>query len=348
MMSSWVMIGLVAVLLVPVPGAGVAFAQDTATPGPECAPLTTYPVPAGDAPHDVAPAANGEGVWYTAQGSGMLGLLDPRTGEVQRIPLGTGSAPHGVIVGPDGAAWVTDGGLNALVRVDGSTKAVTVFPLPPTAPGANLNTAVFAPDGRLWFTGQTGFVGWLDPASGAIGVARAPGGRGPYGIAVAPGGEVWFVSLAGGYLGRIVLDATAAAGFAIDAVPPPTAGAGPRRVWAASDGALWVSEWEAGQVGRYDPVSGTWREWRLPGAAPRAYAVYVDGEDDVWLTDFGANAIVRFNPETETFLSLALPDPETNVRQLHGRPGEVWGAGSGVDTLLMVRTGCVEPRAAAS
>ena len=27
-------------------------------------------------------------------------------------------APHGVIVGPDGAPWITDGGLNAMVRVD--------------------------------------------------------------------------------------------------------------------------------------------------------------------------------------------------------------------------------------
>jgi streptogramin lyase len=39
-----------------------------------------YPVPAGSRPHDVAPAADGRSVWYTAQGSGQLGLLDPATG----------------------------------------------------------------------------------------------------------------------------------------------------------------------------------------------------------------------------------------------------------------------------
>ena len=38
-----------------------------------------YPVPAGSRPHDVAPARDG-GVWYTAQGSGELGWLDPKTG----------------------------------------------------------------------------------------------------------------------------------------------------------------------------------------------------------------------------------------------------------------------------
>jgi virginiamycin B lyase len=37
-----------------------------------------YPVPAGSWPHDVAPARDG-GVWYTAQGSGRLGWLNPKT-----------------------------------------------------------------------------------------------------------------------------------------------------------------------------------------------------------------------------------------------------------------------------
>jgi virginiamycin B lyase len=90
-----------------------------------------FPVPAGSRPHDVAPAADGRSVWYTAQGSGHLGLLDPATGDSRLIPLGAGSAPHGVIVGPDGAPWVTDGGLNAIVRVDPGTGKVDRYPLPP-------------------------------------------------------------------------------------------------------------------------------------------------------------------------------------------------------------------------
>src|SRR5713226_2548469 len=79
--------------------------------------LQEYPVPAGSRPHDVAPAADG-GVWYTAQGAGELGRLDPSTGQIKRVKLGAGSAPHGVVVGPDGAPWITDGGVNAIVRVD--------------------------------------------------------------------------------------------------------------------------------------------------------------------------------------------------------------------------------------
>jgi len=98
-----------------------------------------------------------------------------------------------------------------------------------------------------------------------------------------------------------------------------------------------VSEWNSGQVSVYDPSSGTWRAWKLPGVRPQAYAVYVDERDKVWLTDFGANAIVRFDPETERFESFALPHANASVRQLLGRPGEVWGAESGADQLVVIR-----------
>lgn len=46
-----------------------------------------YPVPQGARPHDVAPAPDGK-VWYTAQGQGALGILDPKTGQVRHVPLG--------------------------------------------------------------------------------------------------------------------------------------------------------------------------------------------------------------------------------------------------------------------
>ena len=70
-----------------------------------------------------------------------------------------------------------------------------------------------------------------------------------------------------------------------------------------------------------------------------AYAVYVDGDDHPWLSDFAANALVRFDPSTERFTVVNLPSSPANVRQLLGRPGEVWGAESGVDKLVVVRTG---------
>jgi virginiamycin B lyase len=310
---------------------GEAGAPNTSSTAPATA-LERFPVPAGSGPHDVAPAPDGT-VWYTAQRTGALGRLDPASRRTTDVPLGAGSAPHGVIVGPDGAAWVTDSGLNAIVRVDPATSEVKLFPLPTNRPGANLNTAVFDRRGTLWFTGQSGVYGRLDPATGEMAVYDAPRGRGPYGITTTPDGIVWYASLAGNHIARV--DPVTGAATVVE---PPTKDQGARRIWSDSKGRLWVSEWNAGQVGLYDPATGNWKEWRLPGDRPQAYAVYVDDRDIAWLSDFGANTLVRFDPATESFSSYALPSRPSNVRQILGRAGEVWGPESAGDALVRLPT----------
>jgi virginiamycin B lyase len=295
--------------------------------------MQEYPVPAGSHPHDVAPASDG-GVWFTAQTAGYLGWLDPNSGQVRQIPLGPGSAPHGVIVGPDGAPWVTDGGLNAIVRVEPSTSSVQTFPLPAGGRRADLNTATFDRTGALWFTGQNGVYGRVDPSDGSVKVSPAPRGSGPYGMTTTPGGGVFYASLAGSHIARIDLET----GQALP-IDPPTPGQGARRVWSDPHGTVWVSEWNVGQLASYDPQTGEWREWKLPGARPQAYAVYVDDQDQVWLSDWGSNAIVRFDPQAETFDSYPFPGAFAAVRQILGRSGEVWAAESGLDKLVVLRTG---------
>lgn len=315
-------VGLV-MLMVAMPVA----AQDGET---ETIEITEFEVPSGSHPHDVAPAPDGT-VWYTAQHTGGLGRLDPTTGETHHVDLGSGSRPHGVIIGPDDAAWVTDGGLNAIVRVDAETEEVTVFPLPDDAPDANLNTATFDGNGILWFTGQNGIYGQVDPATGELEIFDAPRGRGPYGITTTPTGEVYYASLAGSHIAKIDIETGE-----VTVIEPPTPNQGARRVWSDSTGRIWVSEWEAGQLGMYDPADESWQEWRLPGDNPKPYAVYVDGQDGVWLSDFGANTLVRFDPITETFESFPIPSDGAAVRQILGREGEVWGAESGADKLILV------------
>ncbi|MBM2826673.1 MAG: Virginiamycin lyase [Dehalococcoidia bacterium] len=209
------------------------------------------------------------------------------------------------------------------------------YPLPSDAGNANLNTATFDRRGVLWFTGQRGVYGRLDPAKGQVEVFSAPRGEGPYGISTAPDGSVYYASLAGSHIARIDLETGKAT-----VLEPPTPRQGARRVWPDSKGRLWVSEWNAGQLAMYDPAKEQWREWSAlggPGDRPQPYAVYVDDQDMVWLSDFGANAMVRFDPNREAFESFPLPSSPANVRQILGRPGEVWGAESGVDKLVVVR-----------
>jgi virginiamycin B lyase len=285
--------------------------------------------------HDVAPAPDG-GVWFTAQRSGHLGWFDPKAGRTDLVALGSGSAPHGVIQGPDKAAWITDGGQNAIVRVGWPQRDVKLFPLPRGTPYANLNTCAFDGDGDLWFTGQSGYVGRVNVKSGEVTVRAAPQGRGPYGICATPAGDVWWCSLAGSFIARI--DRRTGESHVVE---PPTPNQGARRVWSDSRGRIWVAEWTSGQLSMHDPRlrgPASWKQWKPAGAGPRIYAVYVDERDKVWVSDWGANAMLRFDPATETFAAFPFPREAANVRQILGRPGEVWLPESGTEHLSVIRT----------
>ena len=282
--------------------------------------------------HDVAPAPDG-GVWFSAQASGHLGHFDPAKGTTELISLGGNSSPHGVIQGPDKAAWLTDTGAQAIVRVGWPDRSVKSYPLPEGTPYANLNTCAFDGDGDVWFTGQSGVVGVVRLKTGKVEVWDAPKGRGPYGICATPSGDIWYCSLAGSYIARI--DRKSGASTVVE---PPTRNNGARRVWSDSRGRIWVSEWVSGNLSMHDPAAKTWRTWKLPGDNPHNYAVYVDERDIVWMAEWTANAVYSFNPATEKFERFDFPRPGTNIRQILGRKGEVWLPESGTEHISVIRT----------
>jgi len=308
------------------------------SPGLSATTMQSWPLntPQRTGIHDLAPAPDG-GVWFSAQRSGHLGWFDPKTGRTELIALGSGSSPHGVIQGPDQAAWLTDGGQQAIVRVAWPSREVRLYRLPEGTPYANLNTCAFDADGDLWFTGQSGVAGKLALRTGVVSVKDAPRGRGPYGICATPAGDIWWCSLAGSFIAQI--DRRTGDSRVVE---PPTRNQGARRVWSDSVGRIWVSEWNSGNLSMHDPragsAGGSWKTWKLPGDNPRAYAVYVDEKDMVWVSDWGANAIVRFDPRGEKFESWRHPRESAQVRQILGRPGEVWLPESGNEHIAVMRT----------
>jgi virginiamycin B lyase len=288
-------------------------------------------LPQGARPHDASPGRPGE-IWYTAQRQGALGIIDIDDWTYSQVPLGEGSAPHGVVLGPDGLAWITDGGQNAIVRYNPANGALDVWKLPSDSGYTNLNTGAFANDGTHWFTGQNGIYGKVDPQSRAVTIWKDPEGRGPYGIDATPSGDVWYVSLAGSHLSKVNL-----ADGSVSVIDPPDADAGLRRVWADSKGDLWITGWNNGKLYRYRPSDSTWKSWMLPGDRPQAYAVYVDERDDVWVTDFTSNNTLVFDIASERFVA-TIPGsgPNAQVRQILGRGNEIYLPESGTDRLMLV------------
>ena len=281
--------------------------------------------------HDVAPASD-HGVWFTAQASGHLGYFDPAAGKTELVDLGFNSSPHGVIQGPDKAAWITDGGQQAIVRVGWPDREVRKFPLPYASPYANLNTCAFDGDGNLWFTGQGGVVGRVIVKTGKVDAWDSPRGRGPYGICATPSGDIWWCSLAGSFIARVDRATGESTIF-----EPPTKDQGARRVWSDSRGRIWVSEWVSGQLSMYDPAAKSWKAWKPPQPDAHVYAVYVDERDHVWVSEWTGNATYRFDPASEKFEKFAMPRQGANVRQILGRRGEVWLPESGTEHISVIR-----------
>ena len=76
-----------------------------------------------------------------------------------------------------------------------------------------------------------------------------------------------------------------------------------------SNGHVWFVNSSMGRIGRLDPASGDIKEWDSPsGSRSHPYSLAVIN-DKIWYNESGQrpDALVRFDPETETFQSWAIP-----------------------------------------
>ena len=236
--------------------------------------------------------------------SGRSGHLDPATGEIEA---------HPARVGLRAARRHRRTGRRALdhrrraerdrPRRSRDRRRSRCSRFPATDPNANLNTATFDERRRPVVHGpEPGSTAASIPDAGRLECSTRPAApartgsrRHPTATSTTPRWPEATSRRSTRTTGEATIDRSA------------DAGQGARRVWSDCDGPIWVSEWNAGQLGRVRPgerqVGGVGRSRRQP----HAYAVYVDDEDIVWLSDFGANALVRFDPATEKFESIELP-----------------------------------------
>src|SRR5206468_11386096 len=63
-------------------------------------------LPAGAHPHGLLVDKEGK-VWYTGNGNGTIGELDPATGKVISHKAPSGGSPHTLVIDDAGAIWFT-------------------------------------------------------------------------------------------------------------------------------------------------------------------------------------------------------------------------------------------------
>ncbi len=277
----------------------------TLVEGPLAVRFTSWTAPTrGQRPRDPVEAPDGR-IWWVGQRRDILGVLDPDTGALREYPLPPGARPHSVNIAPDGGVWYLGNGDATLGHLDPATGGVRTLAMPdPDA--RDPHTGVFDADGIFWFTLQhSNMIGRFDPATQDVRLAPMPTPNArPYGITVATDGTLWVACNGANCLVRV--DPETMAATRIDL---PGEDAHVRRLDIAEDGMIWYGDAGRGRLGRYDPTTGditTWPSPSGPSSHPYALAI-VDGI--VWYTESGVrpDALVRFDPKTESFQSWAIP-----------------------------------------
>jgi virginiamycin B lyase len=258
----------------------------------------------GQRTRDPIQAADGS-IWWAGQFGNMIGRLDPKTGEMREYPLPPNAFPHTVELDANGIPWYTGNKNGTVGKVDPATGKVTEYKMPDPA-AKDPHTLVFDRQGIAWFTLQnSNMVGRLDPATGAIKLVTLPTKDSkPYGIKIDAEGTPYFSCN-----GRPCLYKINPSDMALTEIKLPLEGTTVRRLDIAQDGIIWYVNSGRGQVGRYNPKTGEIKEWPSPsGPKSHPYAIIVlDGA--VWYNESGVrpDALVRFDPKTETFQSWAIP-----------------------------------------
>lgn len=186
-----------------------------------------------------------------------------------------------------------------------------------------------APDGRVWFVGQTGhYAGILDPGSGAFSKVDLPEGAGPHNLVVDANGAVWYAGNRVGHIGRI--DPTT---HEIETFPmPDEAARDPHTLVLDSSGDLWFTVQGGNFIGKLWRESGEVRLVEAPQAegrggrmgSSRPYGIVLDEQDRPWVALFNTNAIGTVDPETFELETYELPEGARPRRIGLTSDGLVW------------------------
>jgi virginiamycin B lyase len=283
-------------------------------------------------PHDPAVGADGA-AWYTDQANSYIGRLDPVTEQIVDYATPTpNSGPHGITVTPDGFVWYTGQDTGRIGRVNPATGAITEFVMPANA---NRPHTPIAHAGAVWFTAQTNATyGRLDPTTGQTQVWSAPAGSRPYGIADAPDGSLWIAFFGTNALGRVNV-----ANGALTVITLPNAGARPRRIAVAADGRVYYTDHARGFLGRYDPATAQFREWRAPANQP--YGIWTGSDGRIWFHASASALMVAFDPRSEQMATVTIPTAGCIVRHMTWDPvrGRLWLALSGTRRIGRIELG---------
>lgn len=230
-------------------------------------------------PRDPAVDAQGR-VWFAGQGGDYIGRLEPVSGNFTRFDLPDGAGPHNLVVGTDGNIWIAGNGAGWIGRMNAATGELKTFST--EVEGVDdPHTLIQARDGRVWFSAQqSNRVGVFDPADESLRVWEVPTKRArPYGIVLDGNDQPWIVLFGTNKLATI-------ADGELREIDLPRKDARPRRL-DVIDGNIWYVDYVEGFVGRYNPGTQEFKEWRSPSGEDAAPYGAIAADDTFYYVETG-------------------------------------------------------------
>jgi virginiamycin B lyase len=265
-------------------------------------------------PRDPDVAPNGV-IWLVGQGGDYAARFDPATKEFTRKVLPPGTGPHNLIIDRDGTLWIAGNRQAFIGRMNPYTGELTRITLPDET-ARDPHTLVFSGKNEIWFTMQwSNYVGRLNKKSSEIDLVPMQTEQArPYGIRMDSKGHPWIALL--GTNGLATIDPR---NMELNVVYLPRENARLRRLAVTRDDAVWYTDYAGGYIGRYDPETGEFTEWKTPSEKSAPYAMTADNLGRIWFVESGPqpNLLVGFDPLFGTFFSVTpIPGGEGAVRNM--------------------------------
>jgi virginiamycin B lyase len=261
-------------------------------------------------PHSMAQTSDGR-IWITNALSSTLMSFDPATKQFKTYPVpGDALYPHTVRVDRNDVVWFTIVASNQLGRFDPKTEQMTVLRLPSNGFFRWLSDMLFPTLLRIssWLPDHSLLLDFSHHRFLGYSVLAFP-----YGIDVNPkDGSIWYAKLYANRIGRVDPETLQIREY-------DTPMSGPRRPRFDRDGIFWIPAFDEGGLMRFDPATGKFETYRIPGVAageyetPYALSVYRP-TGEVWMAANNSDRVIRFSPATKTFQSYPSPTRVTVLR----------------------------------
>ncbi len=172
-------------------------------------------------------------------------------------------------------------------------------------PQSRPHDPAWAPDGSLWYTGQTANkLGRLDPRTGEIKeYSLKTEDSGPHGLVADAGGNIWFTANYKGYVGKLDPKTGAVTEYKM---PDPRARDPHTPVFDAR-GVLWFTVESGNFIGRLDPKTGEVKLKEVPTPKAVPYGIVVSSKGVPYFCEFGTNKLASVDPERMEITEYTLP-----------------------------------------